>query len=91
MSDLDALLLALPGVVSLYATEPAVARSARELVSGTRALVEVSPERIVANVAVDASAQAPVTAAAIADAIRATLPYGATTEIVVRISRVSLD
>ena len=94
--NLDSLVLGLPGVVSLFSTEPAIARSARELLSGERALVEVTgpvdaaPERIVASVGVDANAQAPVTAAGVAAAIRATLPPDAPTEIVVRISRVSV-
>lgn len=96
MSDttLDSLVLALPGVVNLFAAQPALARSALELVSGERSFVEVRgpvdavPERITVSVGVDASHQAPVTAAAVAAAIRATLPPGAPTEIVVRISRV---
>jgi hypothetical protein len=92
--NLDALVLALPGVVSLYAT-PSIARSARELVSAERGLVEVvqssvddAPDRISVSLGVDATAQAPVTAAAVASAIRATLPADAVTEIIVRISLV---
>lgn len=96
MSDptLDSLVLALPGVVTLFATEPALARSALELVSGERSLIDVrgpvdaAPDRITVSLGVDANHQAPVTAAAVAAAIRATLPPGAPTEIVVRISRV---
>ena len=91
---LDELVLSLPGVVSLFSTEPALARSARELVGGDTSRVLVSgavdaaPDRIVVSLGVSADAQAPVTAAGVAAAIRSQLPPDAATEIVVRISRV---
>ena len=93
--ELENLVLALPGVVAVYAAEPAVTRSAKELLGGPSSRVAVTggagsnaPERIVASVGVSATAQAPVTAAGVAAAIRAVLPAGAETEIVVRISSV---
>jgi len=91
--SLETLVLALPNVVTVYANETALTRSARELVGSEVSRIEVSmsdalPERITVNIGVDAAAQAPATAAAVAAAIRATLPPGSTTEIVVRISSV---
>ena len=94
--ELENLVLAMPGVVTVYSSGPRVAVGALELTNGSPSRVEVTagdqgsdPERIVVNVGLDASAQAPVTATAIASAIRAALPAGATTEIVVRVSSVT--
>jgi len=94
--ELENIVLAMPGVVTVYSSGPRVAIGALELTNGSPSRVEVTasgqgsdPERIVVNVGLDASAQAPVTATAIASAIRAALPAGAATAIVVRISSVT--
>jgi len=93
---LESLVLAMPGVVTVYSSGPSVTRGALELTSGSSSRVQVtggdqssSPDRIVVNVGLEAAAQAPVTATAIAAGIRAALPEGAATEIVVRISSVT--
>ena len=94
--QLENLVLEMPGVVTVFASGPLIARGALELTSGSASRVEVSggdndayPDRIVVSVGLDAAAQAPVTATAIASGIRAALPEGALTEIVVRISSVT--
>jgi len=94
--QIETLVLEMPGVVTVFSSGSLVARGALELTSGSASRVEVTggdnsayPDRIVVSVGLDAAAQAPVTATAIASGIRATLPEGAPTEIVVRISSVT--
>ena len=90
--QLEEVVRGLPGVVALYSTQPAVVRSARELVAGVEPLVAISQQgetlRIAVSVGVDASAQAPATAAGVAASIRAALPAGTDADVVVRVGRV---
>ena len=97
MSDLaltlDAVVRAVPGVISLFSVEPAVVTSVKELARAGGSLVSISGPAdatvITVSVGVDASAAAPTTAATIADSIHAALPAGMLAEVVVRVSRVT--
>ena len=90
--QLEAVVRAIPGVVALYSMQPAVVRSAREIVAAAEPLVSVSQQadslRISVSVGVDAASQAPVTAAGVAAAIRAALPPGTEADVMVRVGRV---
>lgn len=90
---IEAVVRDVPGVVTLYSPETVVSRAARQLLPGESALVVVSGEaaapRIEISVGVDGTLQAPVTAATIAEAVRAALPPDSEAQISVRISRVT--
>jgi len=91
---LDDIVRAVPSVTALYAAEPALLRSARELTVGRAGHPLVSVGRveeglsIVASVAASAHQQAPVTALAVSAAIRAALDPGIEAQILVRVSRI---
>lgn len=92
---LDAVVRAVPAVAALFAADPALLRSARELTTrpdGGLALVSVTHAAeglsIVVSVAASGQQQAPVTALAVSTAIRAALDPGIQAEILVRVSRI---
>lgn len=90
---IEAVVRDVPGVVTLYSPETVASRAARQLLPGSSSLVLLSgPEdspQIVISVGVDGTLQAPVTAATVAEAVRAALPPGSEAQISVRISRVT--
>lgn len=90
--QLDLVVRAVPGVVTLFSVEPAIVSSVKELARATDSLVTVAGTAdapvITVSVGVDASAGAPTTASTIAAAIHAALPAGVVAEVVVRVSRV---
>lgn len=107
MSDLrelalavDALVTATPGVVQVFAADPALVRSARALTSGSgpMPLSTVSssetPEgqllSIVVSVGVVASQQASATALAVSIAVREAFVRTPPVEVHVRVSRVAI-
>jgi len=89
---LDEVVRGVPGVATLFAADPALLRSARQLTAfaDTVPLVAVSESAdvltIAVNIGVDDDEQAPMTAASVAVAIRAALP-GREVEVAVRVSR----
>lgn len=93
--QIEAAVRAVPGVIALYAVDPAIVRSVRELAAGPVSLVDISgpveSPRISVSVGVAAVRGAPTTAATVGDAIRDALPAGLAAEIAVRVSRVSAD
>jgi hypothetical protein len=83
-AHLDAVVRAVPGVVTLYSATPAVLHAVTQLALGSNtaaSLVRVTTTdtgiEILASVGVDPESQAPATAAAVASAIRAGLADGA--------------
>ncbi|CAN5176247.1 hypothetical protein [Frigoribacterium sp. UYMn621] len=94
-AQLDAVVRSVPTVAALYAAEPGLLRSVRELTAGADTpLAMVSVRRaqqglaIVASVAASGRQQAPVTALAVSTAIRSALAPGVEAEILVRVSRI---
>jgi hypothetical protein len=89
---LDALVRSVPGVTTLFAADPALVRSVRQVTSLEEPLplVTITSSNdvlaVVVSVGVTGDEQAPLTAAAVADAVRAALPVGAA--VSVRVSRV---
>ena len=91
-TELETVVRSVPGVVTLYEPDAAASRIARQLLPGSPSLIDIggSSEEptITVSVGVDGSLQVPVTAARVAEAIRAALPAGVDADITVRISRV---
>ena len=89
---LETVVRAVPGVVTLYEPDAAASRIARQLLPGSPSLIDLGGDAdsptITVSVGVDGSLQVPVTAAHIAEAIRAALPPGVDADITVRVSRV---
>jgi hypothetical protein len=92
--SLDDVVRAVPGVVSLFAADPVLLRSTRQLTAHQAALALVTVTRsgesaeVTVSVGVGGGIQAPDTAAAVAAAVREALPWPDAI-VHVRISRVS--
>jgi hypothetical protein len=92
---LDQIVADLPGVSIVFASDPAVIRTAKQLTAGSQTppLISVAASDsgvdIAASVGVTGTDLAPVTASIIAAAIRAELPEGLEATVSVRISRIS--
>jgi hypothetical protein len=92
---LDLTVREVPGVTTVFATDAAVVRTARQLASGADAVPLVSVTTsddglaIVASIGVTGAELAPVTASIVAAAIRAELPVGLDATVSVRISRIA--
>ena len=84
------------GVTTVYSALPPIARSARQLTSGESSVPLVAVTRtagtltVTVNVGVTGDGQAPITAAAVAAAIRAALAANDldTAQVAVRVSRI---
>ncbi|QNE47303.1 hypothetical protein F1C58_10620 [Glaciihabitans sp. INWT7] len=94
-AQLDAVVRSVPSVAALYAAEPSLLRSVRELTTGPDTPIALVSVRrvdeglaIVASVAASGRQQAPVTALAVSTAIRSVLAPGVEAEILVRVSRI---
>lgn len=93
-SRLDAVVRAVPGVVTLFSASPAIVGTVRQLTAGEDAVALVQVKsgteglQIIASVGVSGQDQAPRTAAAVSSAIRAALDAGVVAEVHVRVSRV---
>jgi len=85
-----------PGVITVYSALPPLARSARQLTSGDNSVPLVAVSRqdgtltVTVNVGVTGSGQAPITAAAVASAVRSLLtePDTESAQVLVRVSRI---
>jgi hypothetical protein len=92
--ELDDLVRGLPGVITLFAADPVMLRSAKQITARDEAIpliaVRTSNEsaEITVSVGVSSTSQAPETAAAVAAAVRTLLPWPDAL-VHVRVSRVS--
>jgi uncharacterized phage protein gp47/JayE len=92
--ELDDLVRAVPGVITLFAADPLLWRSAEQITAGDDALPLVAVRRsnesaeVTVSVGVSNENQAPETAAAVAAVVRDFVPW-ADAPVHVRVSRIS--
>ena len=96
-AELDIVVRAVPGVVSLYSTAPAIVSAVRQLAEGPEGaeggtLVTVRSVhgvwQVATSIGVASTVQAPRTAAAVSAALLAAIPDGLEAAVTVRISRI---